>query len=133
MPCDRHSCSPSLLFTATTHASGSGQKKRPCATDQATLFRDKQGGKTVRRSKKSTSVHVYVPVLYVCVCVCTVCVRGQCKRETEGIFLERREETCTSTKYIIAPVDLVFSCRKRNEVSTKRENFLFNARYLMEK
>lgn len=136
MPCDRHSCSPSLLFTATTHASGSGQKKRPCATDQATLFRDKQGGKTVRRSKKSTSVHVFtlrVCVTCVCVCVCTVCVRGQCKRETEGIFLERREETCTSTKYIIAPVDLVFSCRERNEVSMKRENFRFNARYLMEK
>lgn len=114
MPCDRHSCSPSLLFTATTHASGSGQKKRPCATDQATLFRDKQGGKTVRRSKKSTSAHVftYVPVYTVCVC-------GQCKRETEGIFLERREETCTSTKYIIAPVDLAFSYGERLNVNEK--------------
>lgn len=66
-----------------------------------TLFRDKQGGKTVRRSKKSTSAHVSPTCL--CTPVYTVCVRGQCKRETEGIFLERREETCTSTKYIIAP------------------------------
>lgn len=61
----------------------------------------------------------------------TVCVRGQCKRETEGIFLERREGTCTSTKYIIAPMDLAFSYGELDV--NEKEKFPFYARYLMEK
>ena len=70
----------SLLFTATTHASGSGQKKRPCATKERYFEINKEDG---RPSEIGARLVYTFPV---CVPPCE-----RRKRETEGTSLERRE------------------------------------------